>query len=247
MHRNSSALTGIERLKSSPTSAQYRLEGLAVPRSMATAGALPAMKRVPACFAKAVATLLSATERHSRETGPHLRRIGKYVDCITRELGWSSCRRQWFQLVAPLHDVGKIGVPPVLLHRPGPLNERERAIVRSHTFIGHAMLSGAPHPDLREASLIALTHHERWDGSGYPNGLAGESIPITGRIIALADTYDALRMPRSYKPAFDHQKALSIMLEGDDRTSPAHFEPELLTMLVKLQNEFCYIYDSSPH
>lgn len=178
------------------------------------------------------------------ETADHLRRTGHYAAAMAQALGWSADRITRLALATPLHDLGKLAIPGEILEKPGALTAEEIDIMRRHPLIGHDHLTRCDHPILRYASVIALTHHERWDGSGYPWGLAGEAIPIEGRIVALIDTYDALRMARSYKPALSHDTALRILLHGDGRTRPEHFDPRLLALLSDIHGEFRRIYRS---
>ena len=116
--------------------------------------------------------------------------------------------------------------------------------MRRHATIGFEQLARWPHPILQQAAIIALHHHERWDGSGYPAGLKGSAIPIAGRIAGLADTYDALRMARSYKPAFPHEQAVRVILLGDQRTRPEHFDPVLLSLFARTHYRFRDIFDT---
>ncbi len=129
-----------------------------------------------------------------------------------------------------------------MLLKPGKLDADEVAVMKQHAEIGHGILSRSDHPVMRCAANIAWAHHERWDGGGYPRGLKGDEIPIEARIVSLADVYDALRSERPYKPAFDHEKTLGIMLEGDGRTMPGHFDPELLKIFRPASDKFGDIY-----
>ena len=129
-------------------------------------------------------------------------------------------------IFARLHDMGKIKVPLEILMKEGPLTGEEYEIVKNHTTWGAEIVGDASW--LVPARNICLTHHEKWDGSGYPNGLKGHEIPIEGAIVAMADIYDALRSPRSYKDGFTHEEVVRIILEGDGRTCPDHFHPEVL-------------------
>jgi len=142
---------------------------------------------------------------------------------------------------AQLHDVGKMSVDVAVLKKQGGLDTDERAEMDKHSFYGHQILEAAPR--LKMASEIALYHHEKWDGSGYPMAAAGEDIPLSARIVAVADIYDALRSERPYKPAFDHKKTIDIMLHGDDRIDPAsHFDPRLMRLLAKRHQGMNAIY-----
>jgi putative two-component system response regulator len=148
------------------------------------------------------------------------------------------------RLAAPLHDIGKIGTPDSILLKPGKLGDVELRVMRTHSSIGHAILSQSTSPVLKMAANIALAHHERWDGSGYPNGLSAEEIPVEAAITALADVYDALRSKRPYKPALDHRTACDILLYGDGRTEAKHFSPELLQIFKENHDKFDEIYES---
>jgi len=141
-----------------------------------------------------------------------------------------------------MHDIGKLGVPDAVLHKEGALDGREWEMMKRHCAFGASLLKGSASPLLETAREIALTHHERWDGTGYPQGLRGEEIPISGRIVMLVDQYDALRSQRCYKPPFDHETTRRILLEGDNRTRPEHFDPRLLDAFSALHRELKAIY-----
>lgn len=190
--------------------------------------------------------LARAAEFRDDDTGRHIVRVGRYAALIAAQLGWDPARVEMLELAAQLHDVGKIGVPDAILAKPGKLtpeefeliqrhcgigmqifeslSEPERSSLRKHAELGDRLLSGCGSPVLDMAARIALTHHERWDGSGYPIGLAGGDIPIEGRITAVADVFDALSTKRCYKPAFPREKCFSILREGRG----THFDPELV-------------------
>jgi putative two-component system response regulator len=193
-------------------------------------------------YCEALECLATAAEYKDPETGNHINRIGEYAKLVAAKLGWSDHRKNLICLAAPLHDVGKIGTPESVLLKPGKLNSDEIAIMQGHSENGHRILSRANEPVMQLAASIAYNHHERWDGTGYPRGLKGTEIPIEARITSLVDVYDALRSERPYKPEFDHEKTLSIILEGDGRTDPAHFDPELLEVLRDFSDEFNDIY-----
>jgi putative two-component system response regulator len=193
-------------------------------------------------YEEALECLSVAAEYKDPETGNHIRRIGEYTQLIAKELGWSKERQHLMFLAAPLHDLGKIGTPDSVLLKPGKLDSDEVAIMKKHAQNGYEILARSKHPVMHAAASIARNHHERWDGSGYPRGLKGTEIPIEARITALVDVYDALRSKRPYKPEFDQQKTMSIMLDGDGRTDPSHFDPELINILRKVADKFDGIY-----
>jgi putative two-component system response regulator len=193
-------------------------------------------------YREALECLAMAAEYKDPETGNHINRIGKYAELVAKELGWTKERQTLMLLAAPLHDVGKIGTPETVLLKPGKLDADEVAIMKHHAQIGYDILSHSEHPVMQAAASIARNHHERWDGGGYPRGIKGTEIPIEARITGLVDVYDALRSKRPYKEAFDQEKTLSIMLNGDGRTDPSHFDPKLLDILKKIADQFDETY-----
>ena len=151
------------------------------------------------------------------------------------------CRQ--IRCFAQMHDVGKIHIPKEILNKKGRLSNEEFVAIKAHPIFGARIIGDSD--QLKMACEIALFHHEKWDGTGYPNGLKGESIPIAGRIVALADVYDALRSERSYKPAFTHKKTMEIFISGDERLEPkAHFDPELLELFIRNHDKYEAIYAS---
>jgi putative two-component system response regulator len=193
-------------------------------------------------YKEALECLAVAAEYKDPETGNHIRRIGEYAQLIAKELGWSKERQNLMLLAAPLHDAGKIGTPDSILLKPGKLDPDELAIMKQHAQNGYDILYLSKHPVMQAAANIAQSHHERWDGGGYPRGLKETEIPIEARITALVDVYDALRSKRPYKPEFSQEKTLSIMLNGDGRTDPSHFDPDLINILRKMADKFDGIY-----
>jgi putative two-component system response regulator len=172
--------------------------------------------------------LVLAAEHKDRETAAHIERIGRYCQLIGMRLGLAPGEVEILRHAAPMHDVGKIAVPDAILLKPGKLTEEEWTVMKRHTVIGAEMLHGSPSPLLQAGEVIALAHHERWDGTGYPNGLAGEAIPLYARICAVADVFDALTSSRSYRDSLPHQTAYEMM----DAQRGRHFDPALLEVFV---------------
>ena len=180
--------------------------------------------------AEILARLARAAEFRDDETGEHTRRVGQLAGAIAQELGLDPEEVSLIQQVAPLHDVGKIGIPDDILLRPGPLTSEQVEVMRSHTEIGGNLMAGSGIPLLDMAEEIARTHHERWDGSGYPSGLSGEEIPMAGRIVAVADAFDAVTHRRPYKPAWpavDGWREISGKAGGD-------FDPRVVEALTRV-------------
>ncbi|MFP4244973.1 MAG: HD-GYP domain-containing protein, partial [Ectothiorhodospira sp.] len=183
-----------------------------------------------------------AAEYRDNETGCHILRMSHIAVLLARHLGWSRDTCDRLLHASPMHDVGKIGIPDRILLKPGPLTPEEWAIMKTHTTIGVDILSGDDSDLLDLAREIALTHHERWDGSGYPNGLAGEDIPMAGRICALADVFDALTSWRPYKAAWKVEDALDLIKDG----AGSHFDPRLTELFFSLVPEILAIRDRFP-
>lgn len=196
-------------------------------------------------YFETVRRLVEASQARDSETGAHLERMQRYIAVFGKHLGWSAQRIHQTSLAASLHDIGKIAIPDGVLRKRGALDDHEWALMKRHTEIGARLLAGSPSPILQIAESIARTHHERWDGTGYPLGLMALAIPIEGRLVMLADQYDALRSPRSYKEPLCHTETVAILTRGDGRTLPEHFDPEVLALFLELEHEFEAIYDSS--
>ena len=199
--------------------------------------------------------LARAAEYRDNETGRHVIRVGCYVGLIARALGLDDATVELLEHASPLHDVGKIGIPDSILLKPGKLTPEEYEImqghcqrggrvfeilssdewgkVKGHTEIGSKILGNSQSPLLRMASRIALTHHERWDGKGYPLSLSGENIPLEGRITAVADVFDALSSKRPYKPAFPMEECFRILSEGKG----FHFDPRIIDAFLSVKEK----------
>ena len=188
----------------------------------------------------------SLAETRDNETGNHIRRTQIYVKVLALELKTHSRFAQYLssettEIIyksAPLHDIGKVGIPDRILLKPGKLTEEEFEVMKKHTILGRDSILAAeklldsPTSFLSIAREIAWTHHEKWDGTGYPRGLAGEDIPVPGRLMAVADVYDALISKRVYKPAIPHEKAVSMIREG----SGSHFDPDLVNAFLQVSS-----------
>lgn len=177
--------------------------------------------------------LLMAASFRDQETGAHIRRIGLYCAVMAEYLGWPQEQIDLIRAAAPMHDIGKIGLPDRILKNTGSLNDEEVKIMHQHPSIGAKMLSDTGMPVMDMASDIAKYHHEKWDGSGYPYGLKGEDIPIAARITAIVDIYDALVHERIYKPAFDEPKSLNIMND----MAGSHIDPDLYQVFLTVLPE----------
>jgi putative two-component system response regulator len=174
--------------------------------------------------------LMSACAYRDDETGTHILRVGRYCEMIAREIGWSAERVDHIRMAAPMHDLGKIGIPDAILLKPGKLTPNEYEIMKTHTVIGANLLAGSHSPLLQMAEEIARSHHERWNGSGYPNRLSGESIPESARIVAICDVFDALTHDRVYRPAFSVDQAVAMIDDG----CGSDFEPQLVDAFVRM-------------
>lgn len=205
---------------------------------------LLAVRATDAGYRETIFRLTLAAEYRDENTGDHVQRISHFASEMAGLLGMDSTFCNVLHEAASMHDVGKVGIPDSILMKPSSLTPEERKIIENHTIIGATILKGSLSPYLNMAEEIALSHHERYDGTGYPYGLAGEKIPITGRIVNLVDQYDALRNERPYKRAFSHEEATRILISGDGRTLPIHFDPEVLNAFKKNHDFFNEIHSS---
>lgn len=190
--------------------------------------------RLKASYLDTIMRLAIAAEYRDVDTANHIHRMSRYSAELASVLDMGDERVEMIQYASVMHDVGKIGISDSILLKPGKLTDEEFEEMQSHTRIGARILSGSDSEVLQLSEKIALTHHEKFDGGGYPNGLAGREIPIEGRIVALADVFDALTSKRCYKPAFPVEKALSIIRES----AGSHFDPDLVDMLPRVLPRF---------
>ena len=181
--------------------------------------------------------LLAAAEYKDDETGKHIIRVGKYSRIIAETMGFKGEYLDLIERAAPMHDLGKIGIPDRMLLKSGKLTPKEFEIMKTHTLIGASILEGSRFPLITMAYDVALTHHEKWDGTGY-DGIKGEKIPLSGRIVALADVLDALTSPRPYKPPFSWEKSVIIIREGRGK----HFDPRVVDAFMKSLIETRTVY-----
>lgn len=179
-------------------------------------------------------------ETRSKESGLHVKRVALYCELFARLLGFPEEKAELLKRASPLHDIGKIGIPDAILHKPGKLDADEWEIMKTHAQIGYDMLSGSDIELFQVASQIALNHHEKWDGSGYPQGLTGHTIPLEGRITALVDVFDALGSDRCYKRAWPLDKILALIQEEKGR----HFDPALVELMLANLDDFLAIRDT---
>ena len=183
-----------------------------------------------------------AVEMRSKETGSHVKRVAHCSYMLAKLYGLPEYDAEMIKLASPLHDVGKVGIPDGILNKPGKHDDDEWTIMRGHAEIGYEMLRKSDNPILQLGATIAHQHHEKWDGSGYPQGLAGENIDIAGRITALADVFDALGSRRCYKEPWPSEDVLTLL----QNESGKHFEPKLIELLLANIDEFAAVRDRFP-
>ncbi|CCG39724.1 HD domain-containing phosphohydrolase [Magnetospirillum molischianum] len=180
-----------------------------------------------------IVRLAKAAEFRDPETGSHILRMAHYSRLIACGLGLADDLCELIFKAAPMHDVGKLGTPDHILLKPGRLDDNETEVMRHHPIIGHAILSGSSSHLIQLGAEIAITHHEKFDGTGYPYGIAGETIPISGRIVAVADVFDALTSRRPYKKAWEMERAKAFLIEN----SGHHFDPHCVEAFLAAWNE----------
>jgi len=184
-------------------------------------------------------TMGTIGESRSKETGFHVRRVAEYTKLLALHSGMHEYEAELLKQASPMHDIGKIGIPDVILNKPGRLTDEERDIMNTHAKLGFDMLSHSDKELLQMAAVVAYQHHEKWDGSGYPNSLKGEEIHIYGRISAIADVFDALGSDRVYKKAWEDEKIFKMFKEESGK----HFDPTLIDIFLHHKKEFLEIRD----
>ncbi|HPF69933.1 MAG TPA: DUF3369 domain-containing protein [Candidatus Krumholzibacteria bacterium] len=189
-----------------------------------------------------IRTLSDIVETRSLETASHVTRVGEMAGRLARHLGLDEEACAVIQLAAPMHDVGKVGIPDRILNKPGRLTDDEFAIMKTHALVGHAILCKSGQRIMQAAARIALEHHERWDGTGYPRGAAGEDISVEGRITAVVDVFDALASRRVYRDALPMLEVLDVLRAGRAR----HFDPAVVDMFLEHADEFIAVVEAIP-
>ncbi len=196
-----------------------------------------ALEQIEKASLETIHRLSIASEYKDKETGDHIKRISLYSAALARHMGLDKRSVESILYASPMHDLGKIGIPDRILLKPGKLDAKEWEKMKQHTVIGAKILKDSETTFIKMGEIIALTHHEKWDGSGYPNALKGTEIPIAGRITAIVDVFDALLSKRPYKKAFSLEKTLAIINEGRG----THFDPEVVDAFFAIQDEILAI------
>jgi putative two-component system response regulator len=198
-----------------------------------------ALQEVTKAHHDALFRLALAAEYRDDDTGEHIVRMGFVAEALALATGEDANWAAMLRKAAPMHDIGKIGVPDAVLKKPGQLTDGERDVMRRHPEIGAAILGQSGIPLFRLAAEVSLTHHERWDGGGYPRGLAGTKIPLAGRIVAIVDFFDALTMDRCYRPAFEDRRALAMLAAESGHA----FDPRLVAAFIVHADELIALRD----
>jgi response regulator RpfG family c-di-GMP phosphodiesterase len=187
-----------------------------------------------------VFTMGAIGESRSKETGNHVKRVAEYTYLLAKYSGLPEKECDMLKQASPMHDIGKVAIPDAVLNKPGRFNEEERAIMDTHAQLGYDMLHHSNRSLLKMASIVAYEHHEKWNGTGYPNKLAGEDIHIYGRITALADVFDALGSARVYKSAWDDERIFKMFKEERGE----HFDPKFIDIFFENLDDFLHVRDS---
>ena len=196
-----------------------------------------AFERIKVASLETIYRLSMAAEYKDEDTGAHIKRMSLYSAAVARHKGLDESAVETILYAAPMHDLGKLGIPDLILMKPAKLDSAEWEVMKQHTVIGAKILKGSDAEFIRMGESIALNHHEKWDGSGYPNGLKGVEIPIASRIVAIADVFDALTSKRPYKVPFSDEKSLGIIREGRG----SHFDPDVVDVFFAIQDEILTI------
>ncbi|PKO62005.1 MAG: two-component system response regulator [Betaproteobacteria bacterium HGW-Betaproteobacteria-18] len=201
-------------------------------------------RQLTASYRETITTMTRAASYKDEETGAHVARVSFYSAELAQALGMGAAFCDVIHYASPMHDVGKIAISDAILGKPGQFEPHEWEIMKTHAALGAKMLGGTDSPYLVMGAEIAGGHHERWDGGGYPLGLRGEAIPLPARIMQICDVYDALRSRRPYKEAFSHERSTEIIITGDGRTEPSHFDPAVFEAFQRSTARFCDIFEA---
>ena len=201
-------------------------------------------RQVLSSYRETIETLSRAAAYKDEITGAHVSRISYYTEELALAIGMNAAFCETIHYASQMHDIGKIAIPDAILTKAGPLTHDEWAVMKTHTSLGAQLIGRGDSPYLHMGAEIALHHHERWDGGGYPAGIKGQLIPISARIMIICDQYDALRSERPYKKALSHDTAVEIITIGDGRTLPSHFDPDILVAFSRCAARFRAIFES---
>jgi len=202
------------------------------------------LEKIKSASLEAIYRLSLAAEYKNKETGDHIKRVSHYAEAIAERMGLGRATIEAILYATPMHDVGKIGIPDHILLKPGKHDQQEWEIMKQHTVIGARIMEGSGYGFIRLASVIALTHHERWDGSGYPRGLKGRKIPLAGRIAALADFFDAMTSERPYREGVHSSESTVDIIK---QNSGSHFDPEVVECFMKTRERIKQIKETFSH
>jgi putative two-component system response regulator len=196
-----------------------------------------AFEKIKTASLDTIFRLSMAAEFKDEDTGAHIKRMSHYSAAVAREMGLDENTVETILYASPMHDIGKIGIPDQILLKPGKLDSHEWEIMKQHTIMGGRILEGSEAEFIKLGEIITLTHHEKWDGTGYPKGLRGKNIPLEGRITAIADVFDALNSKRPYKEPFPLEKSFTIIKDGRGN----HFDPSIVDAFFSIEDEILSI------
>lgn len=201
---------------------------------------LVSTKQLAQSYNDAIYMLAEASEFKDADTGTHIWRMAAYSSALAAASGWKQDACMQLELAAPMHDIGKLGIPDAILHKPAKLDAQEWVVMQTHSTVGYKILSKSAAPLLQMAATIAHCHHEQWNGSGYPRGLVGEAIPEMARIVAIADVFDALTTKRPYKEVWPLDQVMATLRDS----AGSHFEPRLVTHFIRILPEILAIKEA---